>query len=121
MQIQSTALDFFVDGHLGYQEVPTNLWTGIPLSNFKSRDLVDIPNKTGYIESGKKVYIEAKSGKNNKIKYKLHFSERKYFKERELLSEYRIMVKEDRLLRRKYKRDSRAEEKLQKSDSTKIN
>ena len=121
MQIQSTALDFFVDGHLGYQEVPTNLWTGIPLTNFKSRDLVDIPNKTGYIESGKKVYIEAKSGKNNKIKYKLHFSERKYFKERELLSEYRIMVKEDRLLRRKYKRDSRAEEKLQKSDSTKIN
>jgi len=121
MQIQSTAFDFFMDGHLGYGEVPTNLWTAIPLSNFKSRDLVNIPNKTGYTESGKKIYIEAKSGKKDKIKYKLHLSEKQYFKERELLSEYRIMVKEDRLLRRKYKRESRMNEKLVKPDTSKIN
>lgn len=121
MQIQSTAFDFFMDGHLGYEEVPTNLWTAIPLSNFKSRDLVNIPNKTGYIESGKKIYIEAKSGKKDKIKYKLHLSEKQYFKERELLSEYRIMVKEDRLLRRKYKRESRMNEKSIKQDTSKIN
>jgi len=107
MQIQSTALDFFTSGHLGYGKVPTNLWTAIPLSNFKSRDLVNIPNKIGYAESGNKIYIEAKSVKKDKIKYKLHLSEKKYFKERELLSEYRIMVKEDKLLRRKYKREVR--------------
>jgi len=121
MQIQSTAFDFFMDGHLGYGEVPTNLWTAIPLSNFKSRDLINIPNKTGYLESGNKIYIEAKSGKKDKVQYKLHLSEKKYFKERELLSEYRTMVKEDRLLKRKYKRESRMNEKLVKPDSSKIN
>ncbi len=115
MEVKSTAFDFFVAGHLGFEEVPTNLWTGIPLSNFKSRDLTNIPNKTGYIEAGKKIYIEAKSDKKNKnkIKYKLHLSEKKYFKERDSLSEYRIQMKEDRLLRRKYKRDKKWNEKFE--------
>ncbi|MBT8181615.1 MAG: hypothetical protein KJO53_08505, partial [Eudoraea sp.] len=66
MEVKSTAFDFFVAGHLGFEEVPTNLWTGIPLSNFKSRDLNNIPKKTGYVEAGKKIYIEAKSDKKNK-------------------------------------------------------
>ena len=112
MEVKSTAFDFFVAGHLGFEEVPTNLWTGIPLSNFKSRDLTNIPKKTGYAEAVKKIYIEAKSDKKNKIKYKLHLSERQYYKERSLLSVYRTQMKEDRLLRRKYKRDTRKNEKL---------
>ena len=123
MEVQSTALDFFVAGHLGFDDVPTSLWTAIPLSNFKNRDITNIPKKTEYLEAGKKIYIEAKSNEKDidKTQYKLHLSEKKYFKERDSLSEYRIMMKENRLLRRKYKRDSRAEEKLQKSDSTIIN
>ncbi len=110
MEIQSTAFDFFVAGHLGYGEVPTNLWTAIPLSNFKSRDITNIPGKKIYIETGKKIYIEAKNGKKNKMKYKLHLSEKKYFKERDSLSAYKTMVKENKLLRKKYKRDSRINE-----------
>lgn len=112
MEVKSTAFDFFVAGHLGFEEVPTNLWTGIPLSNFKSRDLNNIPKKTGYVQAGKKIYIEAKSDKKNKIKYKLHLSERQYYKERSILSSYGTQMKEDRLLRRKYKRDTRKNEKL---------
>jgi virulence-associated protein VapD len=111
MQIQSTAIDFYMSGHLGYGEVPTNLWTAIPLSNFKRRDITIIPDNKEYLVAGRKVYIEAKTGKKNKVKYKLHISDKKYFKERERLSEYRIMLKEDRLLRRKYKRESRIDKK----------
>ena len=121
MEVKSTAFDFFVAGHLGFEEVPTNIWTGIPLSNFKSRDLVNIPNKTGYVEAGKKIYIEAKSDKKNKIKYKLHLSERQYFKERSSISTYRTQMKEDRLLRRKYKRDTRMSEKSGLPDAGKTN
>jgi virulence-associated protein VapD len=121
MEVKSTAFDFFVEGHLGFEEVPTNLWTGIPLSNFKSRDLNNIPKKTGYVEAGKKIYIEAKSDKKNNIKYKLHLSERQYFKERSILSAYRTQMKEDRLLRRKYKRDKRKNEKLALPDAGKTN
>ncbi|WP_297798090.1 hypothetical protein [uncultured Eudoraea sp.] len=118
MEIQSTAFDFFVSGHLGYGDVPTNLWTAIPLSNFKSRDITNIPGKKEYIEAGKKIYIEAKTSKKNKTKYKLHLSERKYFKERDSLSEYKILQKEGRLLRKQYRRDNRAEEKIQKTETT---
>ncbi len=107
MQIQSTAFDFFVAGHLGYGEVQTNLWTAIPLSNFKSRDITNIPGKKEYIEAGKKVYIEAKNSNKNKIKYKLHLSDKKYFKERDSLSRYKTMVMEKKLFRKKNKRDSR--------------
>ena len=121
MEVKSTAFDFFVAGHLGFEEVPTNLWTGIPLSNFKSRDLVNIPNKTGYVEAGKKIYIEAKSDKKNNIKYKLHLSERQYFKERSSISTYKTQMKEDRLLRRKYKRDTRMNEKPGLPDTGKTN
>jgi virulence-associated protein VapD len=121
MEVKSTAFDFFVAGHLGFEEVPTNIWTGIPLSNFKSRDLVNIPNKTGYVEAGKKIYIEAKSDKKNKIKYKLHLSERQYFKERSSISTYRTQMKEDRLLRRKYKRDTRMSEKSGLPNAIKTN
>ncbi|MGB5204717.1 MAG: AsmA-like C-terminal region-containing protein, partial [Eudoraea sp.] len=123
MEVQSTALDFFVTGHLGFDDVPTSLWTAIPLSNFKNRDIDNIPKKTEYMEAGKKIYIEAKSKDKDidKTQYKLHLSEKKYFKERDSLSEYRIMMKENRLLRRKYKRDTRADEKLQKADSIIIN
>ncbi|MGB5228870.1 MAG: hypothetical protein WBN55_11445, partial [Eudoraea sp.] len=68
-------------------------------------------------------YIEAKSNEKDidKTQYKLHLSEKKYFKERDSLSEYRIMMKENRLLRRKYKRESRMDEKLVKPDTSKIN
>jgi hypothetical protein len=111
MQIQSTALDFFMSGYLGYGKVPTNLWTAIPRYNFKKRDYSVIPNKIGYAESGKKFFIEAKTGKKDKVKYKLHLSEKKYFKERESLRTYREMAKENRLLLRKYKRESRIDEK----------
>jgi hypothetical protein len=107
IQIQSTALDFFTSGYLGYGEVLTSLWTAIPRYNFKKRDYNSIPTKIGYAESGKKFFVEAKTGKNNKVKYKLHLSEKKYFKERESLSTYREMVKENRTLLRKYKREAR--------------
>ncbi len=121
MEIQSTAIDFFITGHLGYEEVRTNIWMGIPLSNFKSRDLANIPDKTGYVEAGNKIYISAKKNNKDKIKYKLHLSEKKYFKERDSLSQYRIMVKDERLLRRKYKRESRMNDKESTPDTRKIN
>ena len=53
------------------------------------------------------VYIEAKSDKNDEIKYVLHLSPRKYYKERGILSEYREEIKEERKLRREFKRASR--------------
>lgn len=108
MEIRSTAFDVFVSGHLGYGEVPTNLWTAFPLSNFKRKDLNSIPAKKKYMEAGRKVYIEAKNSKKGELKYKLHLSDKKYFKERDSLSVYKTRAKENRLIRKKYRRESRS-------------
>ncbi len=121
MEIQSTAFNFFVEGQLGYAEKPTNIWTAIPLTNFKSRDIVNIPDKTGYIEAGKKIYVEAKRENDQKIKYNLHLSDKKYYQERDSLNQYKTRFKEEKLMRRKYKRDSRKEDKSRRQDTLLIN
>ncbi len=119
MEIQSTAFNIFISGQYGFGEVDTNIWTSIPLENLKKRDLINIPDKKGYVEAGKMVYIEAKSDKNDEIKYVLHLSPRKYYKERGILSQYREEIKEERKLRREFKRASRnsdSEDSDDKSD-----
>ena len=118
MEIRSTAFNIFVLGQLGFEDVDTNIWTSIPLQNFKKRDLINIPDKKEYMEAGKMVYIEAKSDKNNEIKYVLHLSPRKYYKERGMLSDYREEIKEERKLRREIKRASRNAEPADSGDKS---
>jgi len=121
MEIQSTAFNFFMEGQLGYADNPTNIWTAIPLTNFKSRDIVNIPDKTGYIQAGKKIYVQAKRENDQKIKYHLHLSDKKYYQERDSLNQYKTRFKEEKLMRRKYRRDSRAEDKSRNRDTLMIN
>lgn len=119
MEIQSSAFELFVTGHLGFGEVPTNIWIGFPLANLKSRDVKNVPDKKGYIAAGKKVYVEAKSDEKKGMKYVLHLNPKKYYKERDMLDVYRSEIKEDRMQIRKYKREAKkAERKAKKAEST---
>ncbi len=107
MEIQSSAFGLFIIGHLGFADVPTNIWVGFPLDNLKTRDVRNIPKKKGYIASGKKVYVEAKSDEKKGMKYVLHLTPKKYYKERDMLDVYRSEIREDRINIRKYKRDAK--------------
>ncbi|MEN8798634.1 MAG: AsmA-like C-terminal region-containing protein, partial [Flavobacteriaceae bacterium] len=107
MEIQSSAFELFVAGHLGFADKPTNIWIGFPLANLKSRDVSNVPKKKGYIASGKKVYVEAKSDEKKGMKYVLHLTPKKYYKEREMLDVYRGEIREDRINIRKYKRENK--------------
>ena len=118
VEIQSTAIQLFVLGHMGLEDIPTNIWTAIPLSNLKSRDLVSLPDKKGYIESGKNVYVEAKTAKDGTMKYVLHLNPKKYYQERGMISNYRQEIKEYRYQRRQYKRESRRTERQTKKADT---
>ena len=104
MEIQSTAFNLFLAGQLGFGEAPTNLWVGFPLSNLKTRDFRNVPDKKGYIASGKKVYVEAKSDDKKGMKYKLHLTPKKYYQERNIMERYRTEIREDRRDIRRYKR-----------------
>ena len=86
VEIQSTAFNLFLEGQLNY-DFKTNIWVSIPLSNLKKRDLVSIPNKKGFIDSGKKVYIQIIDDSTGKLEYKFHLSDKK-------LKEYRNSLNE---------------------------
>lgn len=119
MEIQSSAFELFVAGHLGLDNKPTNIWIGFPLANLKKRDIRNVPNERGYIEAGKKVYVEAKSDEKKGMKYVLHLNPKKYYKERDMLSTYRSQIKEERQQIREYKRESRkTDREIKKANST---
>ena len=107
LEIQSTNFDLFVEGHLGFEDVDTNIWISVPLGNLKHKDVSDIPDKKGYIDAGKKIFIEAKSDETKKIKYKLHLTNKELYKEKNILGQYKKRHKEERKMRRKHKRDKR--------------
>ena len=110
MEIQSSAFDLFVAGHLGFGESPTSIWVGFPLDNLKTRDVRNVPDKKGYIAAGKKVYVEARSDEKKGMKYILHLTPKKYYQEREMMEEYRREIREERLQIRRYKRTGELEE-----------
>lgn len=104
MEIQSSAFQLFVAGQLGFGDEATNLWIGFPLRNLKSRDVRNVPDKKGFIASGKKVYVEAKSDEKKGMKYVLHLTPKKFYKEREMMENYRKEIREERKQIRQYKR-----------------
>ena len=111
MEIQSSAFELFIAGHLGFEDVDTNLWIGFPLDNLKSRDIKNVPDKEGYIAAGRKVYVEAKSHEKKGIKYVLHLNPKKYYKGRDLMDSYRTEIRQERKEIRDYKRESRKSER----------
>lgn len=112
-EILSTAFDLFVEGHLGFGEKETNIWASIPLENLKHRDVIDIPDKKGYIDTGKKIFIEIAGKKNEKAKYQLHLTNKKLYQQKPYLGKYKTKCKEEYHLRRKHKREKNTKQSLQ--------
>ena len=106
MEIQSTAFNLFIEGHLDYGN-KTNIWVSVPLRNIKKRDLNEIPDKLGYIESGKKVFIEVIDNGEGTLDYKLHLTNKKLYEAKDILDEYHDDKKKERQLRRAYKKKLR--------------
>ena len=109
LEIQSTAFDFFVEGHLGFEDKDTNVWVSIPLANLKHRDITNVPDKKGAIDAGRKIYIEATREGADKLKYKLHLTNKKLFEQKHILNQYRVKHREEIRLRRQHRREARKE------------
>ena len=114
-EIQSTAFNLFVEGHFNYDD-NTNLWLSIPLANLKKRELVKIPDKEGFINSGKKVFIEVKKNEEGELEYKLHLSNKKLYEERGNLNQYRANHKNNRKLRNQNKKMQRVKNRELKKE-----
>lgn len=105
-EIQSTAFDLFVEGHLGFKNKGTTIWVSVPLANLKHRHIINIPDKKGYIDAGKKIFIEIsnENEEEKKIDYKLHLTNKKLYEQKHILGQYKKKHKEEAHLRRKHRR-----------------
>ncbi len=88
-QIQSSALQLFVEGQLKIGEY-INLWISLPWNNiFKSRDGLELPQKISFEKSGAKFYLQIVQDKENekerkrKLKTKFRLGNRKLKKSKE--------------------------------------
>lgn len=110
MQMQSTAFDFFVEGHLNYDH-KSNIWVSIPLSNLKHLDVSMIPELVDYENTGKKVYVEVKGSDDGKLDYKLHLNNKKLYEEKGILSQYKEQHKKEKASHKEYKKSKRKEKR----------
>lgn len=99
LEIRSTAFDFFIEGRLDYDN-QTNIWASVPLKNLNRRDIANIPDKKGYIAAGRKFFVQAIDDGSGKLEYKLHLNNRKLYKERGMLRQYREARKREKKARR---------------------
>lgn len=115
MQIQSTAFDFFVEGHLNYDH-KTNIWVSVPLSNLKKRDVNEIPDLEDFENTGKKIYVEIKEDENGKLKYKLHLNNKKLYEEKGILNKYKEDRKKEKKSRKEFTKNKRIEKRAQRKN-----
>ncbi len=88
MEIQSNAINMFVEGKMSYGN-NTNIWVSIPLDNLKAYDGVAIPDKRGYIDAKRKVFVEISSDENRKSKFQFRLRKKKFYEDRGILDEYK--------------------------------
>ncbi len=108
MEIQSTAFNLFLEGHLNYDN-NTNLWISVPWRNFNAWEEGNvIPPKTGYYRSGAKLYVEVKGNDDNGIDYKFRLRKKQLYLHQGIGPLYRQDLKFERQRRRLIRRENRA-------------
>ncbi|MEL7249291.1 MAG: AsmA-like C-terminal region-containing protein, partial [Bacteroidota bacterium] len=105
MEIQSTAFNLFVEGHLNYDN-NTNIWVSLPWQNLRSWQEGELPAKTGYAESGGKLFVEIHDD-NGEMEYKFRFTNRRLYKHRGISDQYRIDKQEEHATRRAWRKERR--------------
>ena len=106
MEIQSTAFSMFVEGTFSYGD-STNMWISIPINNLKKRADSGPPERIGYGQAGKKVYVEVFTDKHGVDQLKLRLSKKKYYEQQNMLETFKEDKKINREKRKEFKRAQR--------------
>jgi len=104
MEVQANAIQLFLEGHYSIDD-SSNIWVSIPLHNIKKPDLDTIPYKTGYALAGNKVYLEIKTSPEGEDELKFRTSKKKFYEERDMLSQFKIDKRNYRKLRKALKQN----------------
>ena len=99
-EVQSTALQLFVQGTLNRASGP-DLLIAVPLrANIARGVLATAPAPTGYARTGWKVYLVYEPGKDGQPKMKFRLGRRKFYKDRGRLGELRALRKAEKAARK---------------------
>ncbi len=99
MEIQSTAINMFVEGTYSYGK-NTNIWVTVPLDNLKKNKGLVIPSKRGYTAIKRRIYVEITPDKDGKNKFKFHLRKKKFYKQRGIPEQYRADLRMYRKMRK---------------------
>ncbi len=102
MEIQSNALNLFLEGTLSYDD-RTNIWVSVPWDNLKKADRTIIPEKRGYGATWRKSYVEITSDERGANVFKIRLFKKKFYKQRDILDQYR----KDKRKYRRYRKSLR--------------
>lgn len=106
MEVQSTAFNLFVEGHLNYDN-NTNIWVSLPWQNLRKWEEGKLPEKTGFAESGGKIFVEI-SDQEGEMKYRLRLRNKRLYEHRGIPDQFRIDRRKERACRRAYREQRRA-------------
>ena len=99
-EIQSTALQLFVEGRFD-TEKGQDLLVSVPVfANLFRGDLQVAPAKTGYAGAGWKIFLVMSTDEGGEPATKFRLGRRKYYKERDRLAEFRDLKRRERAERR---------------------
>ncbi len=110
MEIQSTAFNLFVEGHLNYDN-NTNIWVSLPWQNLRSWQEGELPEKTGYAQSGGKLFVEITEA-DQQMKYRLRLTNKRLYRHRGIPEQYRIDKREERATRRAFRKERRRAKRI---------
>lgn len=105
-EIQSTALQFFVEGHYDTVRGP-DLLISLPLRNIGRGKLLTPPLPTGYALAGRKVYVVVEPDDESGTKVRFRLGRRKYYRDRGMLSQLKQLKEQERQIRREVRRKRR--------------
>ena len=99
-ELQSTALQLFVQGHFDTLSGP-DLLIAVPVfANIGRGKLRTAPPPTGYAHAGWKVFLVMEPGEDGTTKTRFRLGRRKYYKERGRLAEFRELKREEKAARK---------------------
>lgn len=110
-EIQSTAVQFFIEGHYDTLRGPDVL-ISIPLRNIGRGVLTSPPPPTGYALAGRKIYLVVEPDELSGTAVRFRLGRRKYYRERGTLEELKRLKLEEKEERKEARRKRRINRKM---------
>lgn len=110
-EIQSNAINVFIEGTLSYQD-KTNIWASVPLKSVFFNDADVLEKKKGFATNPMKIHVEVTSDEAGENDFKIRMTRRKFYEQRNRIKDFKKERTQWRLKRKKQKELEKARKKM---------